>query len=269
MTTISGGQFSPPSDDFWKKMGIDPKETRVYMELLKNGPNRASVLSYRLKLPRSTVQNILQRLEREKFLTMIMEKNSYLFSAAHPQNLEELMELKKRENSERFDQVKAELRDVAPYLSSLMIDQSSYPSVRFYQGREAVRTVLFDTLNSKTELKGFVNADAMFELVKDINDEYVAAREKTKVKKKGIILDTPFARKNYSSGKYSPKSYAGYRFIDRELYPFAVEVNIYDGKVSFLTYVEDHFVGVIVENAHIYQIHESLWNFVWDHLPEE
>ncbi len=73
--------------------------------------------------------------------------------------------------------------------------------------------------------------------------------------------------KIYESGKYSPKSHHGYKWIDRELYSFTIEMNIYDGKVSYLTYVKDDFVGVIIENEHIYRMHDSIWNMLWDFLP--
>jgi hypothetical protein len=59
----------------------------------------------------------------------------------------------------------------------------------------------------------------------------------------------------------------GYKWIKSELYPFALEMNIYDGKVSYITYVENDFTGVIIENEHIYRMHDSMWNLIWDMLP--
>lgn len=271
MPTKGSGQLSESLDELWKKMGLDEKESSVYLELLKQGPGRASVLAYRLKLPRTTVQNILQRLEQEKLVTMSIEKNVYLFSAVHPQNLEQILDLRKRETAERFEEAKTTLKTVAPQLIRMMSDHSSFPSVRFYRGREAVHTILFDTLKSKTELKDFSNIDAMFKHVKDINDEYVAAREKTMgtkhpITKRSLLLDTPFARQVYEGGGYSPTSHKGYKWINSNLYPFALEMNIYDGKVSYITYVENDFTGVIIENEHIYRMHDSMWNMMWNLL---
>lgn len=107
----------------------------------------------------------------------------------------------------------------------------------------------------------------MFEHVKDINDEYVEEREKTTVTKRSLLLDTPFARKVYGSGKYSPKSHKGYKWVPADRYPFSLEMNIYDGKISYLTYIENDIIGVIVQNDTIYQMHDSMWNLIWDSLP--
>lgn len=252
--------------DIFRQLGFDPKEIELYMKLLETGPTRASTLAYLLHWPRTSAHNILDRLERDGFVTKAAEKNVYVFSAVHPENLARVMEMKQRATAASYEKAIAEVKKAAPQLIGLMKSNKSLPNVRFYQGREAVRTVLFDTLTSKTELKDYANIDAMFAHVKDINDAYVVEREKSKVTKRSLLLDTPFAHQVYESGAYSPKSHKGYKWIKKELYPFAVEMNIYDGKVSYLTYVENDFVGVIIENEHIYRLHDSLWSLAWDLL---
>lgn len=255
--------------DILTEIGLDTKEAKVYLRLLQTGPTRASTLAYQLKHPRTTVHNILLRLEDEKLVTKAKDKNTYIFSAIHPDNLISLLQIKKKENASKFDGMIKDVKQYMPELLGMMKDKATLPNVRFFQGKSAIREVLYDTLTSKTELKGLTNVDAMFEHAQNINDEYVAEREKTSVKKRGIILDTPFARRMHKMREYSPKSYLAQKWINHELYPFSLETNIYDGKVSYITYVEDDFVGVIIENQHIYQMHESVWNLLWDMLPEE
>jgi len=248
------------------EIGLDEKEVEVYLKLLQLGPNRSSTIAYQIGLPRTTVQNILLRLESEKLVTKSIDKNVHIFSPIHPENLIQVLEMQKRKESSRYDRIIDDLKKTVPELMGMMKSNKSIPGVKFYQGLSGVKEVLFDTLNSKTEIKDFANVDAMFENVKTINDEYVSEREKIGVKKRSLILDTPFARELYESGSYSPKTHSGYKFINRELYPFCVEMNIYDGKISYLTYVANEFVGVIIENDHIYQMHESMWNLIWDIL---
>lgn len=251
-----------------QKLGLDEKEINIYLQLLKIGQNRASVIAYQLKLPRTTVQNILIRLEDQKLVMKIIDKNSFIFSATHPDNLSQIVEMQKRKQDYEFNRTIEELKKISPELIGMMKSNKLIPNVKFYQGLDGVREVLFDTLTSKTELKDFANIDSMFQYVKDINNEYVAEREKTDIKKRSLLLDTPFAHKIYESGTYSPKSHIGYKWINRELYPFTIEMNIYDGKVSYLTYVKDEFIGVIIQNDYIYQMHDSIWNILWDFLPE-
>ena len=53
-------------------------------------------------------------------------------------------------------------------------------------------------------------------------------------------------------------------FVDHKTYPFATEINIYNNKVSFVTFSPDFMVGVIIENKEIYKTLLSVFNFVWN-----
>ncbi len=249
-------------------LGLDKKEIKIYIQLLKMGPSRASTVAYQVDMPRTSVQNIMNRLEHEKVVTRAIERGVYVFTAIHPDNLGNIAEIKKRHEIAKYDRIKDDLDRINPELLGIMKSSKNLPKVRFYQGQDAVRNVLYDTLGSKTEVKDIVNIDAMFKYAQEINDEYVAEREKSKVTKRSLLLDTPFAREIYESGTYSPKSHKGYKWINSSLYSFAVEMNIYDDKVSYITYVEESFVGVIIENEHIFQMHSALWDLHWGSLPE-
>ncbi len=249
------------------EMGLDEKEVKVYLKLLQLGSNRASTIAYQLGFPRTTVQNILLRLESEKIVTKSIDKNVHVFSPVHPEDLVRIIEMKKRKHNSHYERIIDDLKKNIPELMGIMKSNKSIPGIKFYQGLSGVRDVLFDTLTSKTEVKDFANVDAMFEHIKGINDEYIKEREKTRIKKRSLILDTPFARELYKSGEYSPKSHNGYKFIDSNKYPFSIEMNIYDGKISYLTYVEGEFVGAIIQNEYIYEMHSSMWDLIWDLLP--
>lgn len=254
--------------DLLKDLGLDGLEAKVFLQLLKSNVSRVSTLAYQLKLPRTTIQSALLRLEDQELVTKIFEKNTALYSAIHPEEILTIIDTKKRKTELQMEELKKNFKKYMPELVGRMSTDKNIPNVRFYKGKSGVRKVLFDTLTSKTEIKGFIDVDAMDERVFEINREYVKAREKSKVKKRAFILDSPHARFIRESGKYSPKSYIAWKWIDKNRYPFSVEVNIYDGKISYLTYVENDLIGVIIENEHIYQMQKSMWNLLWDMLPE-
>lgn len=250
--------------DILKQFELDEKEVAVFLQLLQHGELPASTLAYQLKLPRTTVQNILLRLEREELVVKNFQKNTAYYSALPPREVLLNWETRHRRENQAFQTNVEAFKKVMPELESMMKSNKNLPGVRFYRGIEGVRKVLFDTLNSKTELKDFANIDAMFKYVKEVNDEYVAAREKSPVTKRSLLLDTPFAHEVYESGKYSPKSHKGYKWIPSDKYFFSIEMNIYDGKISYLTYVENDLIGVIIENESIYQMHNAIWDMLWD-----
>jgi sugar-specific transcriptional regulator TrmB len=261
-----------------KKFGLDDKEVAVFLRLLQWGELRASTLAYQMSLPRTTIQNILLRLEQEELVLKHFQKNTAFYRTLPPEEVLLTWETRQRRQNQEFNRNLSDFKKVMPELESMMRSNKHLPGVKFFRGIEGVRKVLFDTLTSKTELKDFANIDAMFEHVKEVNDEYVAAREKLvastapHLTKRSLLLETPFAHKVYESGSYSPKSHKGYKWLpakDPKDHPyfFSIEMNIYDGKVSYLTYVENDLIGVIIENHHIYQMHSALWDMLWDTIP--
>ncbi len=254
--------------DILKEIGLDELEIAVYMQLLRNEAARVSTIAYQLKLPRTTIQSALLRLEEKDIATKVFEKNTAIYSPVEPEQILEIIEQKKKKSDRKFEELKNNFVKTMPELLGLMSSNKNLPSIKFYKGKAGVKKVLFDTLTSKTELKGFINVESMDEQVKEINSEYVREREKTNIKKRALILDSPYARQDRESGLYSPKSYIAWKWIDKNFYPFAVEMNVYDGKISYLTYVENDLTGVIIQNDHIYQMHKSMWNLIWDSLPE-
>lgn len=267
MTKINGQEQLVLTKQVLSELGLSSLEVMVYLELVQHSKMNPATLAKKLKVPRTTMQNILLRLERKGFVSVNESKNTLSYNALHPENLFVNFQKEKNDLLLHYNKLEDQLKTVIPEIIGVMQTSKSIPQVRFFQGLEGVRAVLFDTLTSKTELKDFANIDAMFDVIKEVNDDYVSQREKTNIVKRSLLLDTKFARKVYESGKYSPKSHKGYKWIPESLYPFVIEMNIYDGKVSYLTYVKNEIIGVIIENDYIYQMHNSMWNLVWDLLP--
>ncbi len=267
MTNSSGHPESTVLKSSLQALGLSIREVELYLLLVASPRSRPAQLAKRLQIPRTTAQNMLLRMEREGFVMPARDDGAITYFATHPDNLKNQFARKKVDELARLQQLDEELAIAVPQLLGMMDTAKSIPQIRFYRGREGARAVLLDTLSSRTELRDFANIDAMFEVIPDINAEYVSKRESTTVTKRSLLLDTPFARKVYSGGRYSPKSHRGYKWIPPEHYRFSLEMNIYDGKISYLTYIREEIIGVIIENETIYEMQSALWNLLWDLLP--
>src|SRR3989338_2446517 len=100
--------------DALRKLDLDDKEIALYLRLLQLGPNRASTLAYQLGLPRTTVQNILNRLEKEDIVYVSYEKNVNVYTPTYPSELIELLEVRKRRMSLEFTQTEKDLKSIMP-----------------------------------------------------------------------------------------------------------------------------------------------------------
>jgi hypothetical protein len=126
--------------------------------------------------------------------------------------------------------------------------------------------VLEDSLTSKTEIYSYADIEAIQKYIPTVNKKYVKKRNDLKLKKKGIALDTPFTRKflkDYYPGITETK------LIDTKDAPdFQTVMQIYDGKISYLTLSEKKKMGVIIEDRHIYNMHKYLFEYLWKITPE-
>ena len=180
-----------------------------------------------------------------------------LFSPLHPNVLRKILEKKDQE----IKAVEMSLNSVINKLSSDFNLISGRPNVQFFEGLEGMKKVLEDSLSTQTEIYSYADIEAIQKYFPDVNAEYVKKREKFNIKKKVILLDTPFAR-NFVKDYY--KNVTDTKFINTKTVPFQTVMQIYDNKVSYITLSDKEIVGVIIEDKHIYTMHKDLFEYTWE-----
>jgi len=244
------------------QLGLSPSESIVYECLLKNGQSTAGEIIKKTPLKRGVAYNILNDLIKKN---LVSEKKIKIgkgkekvahFTPNHPEKLREYLEGEKS----KFTKIENTLDANLPSLISDFNLVSGKPGVRFFEGIEGIKKVLEDSLSAKDIVYSYTDIEAIVKYADKINKEYVQKRDALGIKKRGIVIDSPFARKylkNYHQQTTDTK------FIDHELFPFHTVMQIYDGKISYLTLSETSKIAVIIEDKNIYQMHKSLFEFTW------
>lgn len=243
-------------------LGLTKVQSEIFSCLLQNGPKKASDIAKITKRPRGVAYKGLEELID---LGLVLKKESKLgvalFAAEHPSNLEKVLERREKE----LDKTKKEFTASLPDLVSAYNLVSNKPGVRFYEGEEGVKKVLEDTLISNPDKKLYTFSDvaSYATYLSEWNTNYYAPkRKKLGVYEKVIIPDNTRALEYMKD--YKANEVTDILFVDHKTYPFATEINIYNNKVSFVTFSPDFMVGVIVENKEIYRTLLSIFNFIWD-----
>jgi HTH-type transcriptional regulator, sugar sensing transcriptional regulator len=243
-------------------LGLTKTQANILSYLLENGEKKAKDIVINTKIPRGVVYKGLEELEKMNLIEKILKENEITrFRAEHPSKIEEIFEKNKNEIKRRIES----FHEVLPYLTSTYNLAFNKPGVRFYEGPEGIKRVLFDSLRSKTEIYTYVDVEAVERNLKDINDEYTEKREKLKIRKKIIIPDTP---KNREYFKNLDKEITLVKFIKQNYYPFETGMQIYDNKISYQTVTEENKVAVLIEDKHIYLMHKLFFEYIWNSLPE-
>lgn len=237
--------------------GFTKNQAVVYEMLLKNGIIHASSVARKTGLSRPLAYKVLNELIQIGLVDKKEEKNKpAVFAPAHPYRLGDIIE-KKREQAEN---AKTVMQGIAGSMVSDFNLISGRPNVRFFEGMEGMKQVLEDSLTAKGEVCTYADIDSIQRYIPDVNKDYVAKRERLEIKKRGILLDTPFARE-FMAGYH--QAVTDYKLIKYDAPPFQTVMQIYDGKVSYLTLGEKDMIGTIIADQRIYNMHKYIFEYLW------
>ena len=110
------------TQDLLNKIGLNDKEIRVYLALLKNGRLTPTVLSKLTKINRATVYNIAKSLLTKGVIAEDLGGKTLYFTPLPPANLIQIIDKPKRELSEKETLVKKAISQL-----SLITAEKEYP----------------------------------------------------------------------------------------------------------------------------------------------
>jgi sugar-specific transcriptional regulator TrmB len=244
--------------------GLSPEQAVVYEILLKTGSTEASAAARAIPGTHAISRPLVYKVLEELIVLDLVEKvgtkgKVAKFTPKHPIAITKAIDDKKV----RIERTKEQFHLTSGKLSSLFNLMSGKPGVQFYEGEDGVWEVLMDSLTATEEIRSYADLESIAKHIPELNAEYSALREDKHVKKRGLVIDSPEARKFL-------KSYSG-DTTTTKLIPvagadidFHTIMQIYDQKVSYITLTESYMVGIIITDQHITNTHKYLFDSMWN-----
>lgn len=230
---------------------------KIYLKLLELGPVQAGNIIQTTKLSRATAYDALDRLTKKGLVSKSTKHSVALYIPTDPKFLEFLLQ----NEQDRIAKNQEKLKRYMPELLSKQNARMRLPSVRIYEGFEGIQKVLDDTLVAKEIVYAYANIDPIETTVESIITAYRKKRAKTNMRVNGLIIKTPDAERilmNYD------RKHVEYRWLPAGSNMFYLEMSIYDGKVSYITYRDTNPIAVVIEDADIYNLHRSTFETLWN-----
>jgi sugar-specific transcriptional regulator TrmB len=251
---------TPTEQPVLNQLGLSAKEAEIYQIMLRHGKTPASKILPETKLKRTTVYSILEDLAKKGIIEKDESGAVIEFRAKHPYALKEYLE----SQVSQIKTAESKLDAILPDFISFYNSAQNRPGVKFYEGTEGIKKVLADTLkdNPQKEIFTFSDVAGYSQYLKEWNQSYYSKeRLKHNIFERVIIP-------NHSQALEYMKDYKGNEvtdivFIDNNLFPFSTEINLYNGKVSFVTFSEKEHMGVIVQSEEIFRTLKSVFEFCW------
>jgi sugar-specific transcriptional regulator TrmB len=228
------------------KLGLTENQSKVYEELIKNGPCRAGVIIKKTDLHREIVYDCLEKLIKKGLVNYILTKNVKQYSVSAPKELEEYISKQKSELKEKEEVLKE-------IIKKLKNKEKENPSIaRIYQGKKGLRTVFEELFNPKYEILIFATGWGMKSVMKDYFYQWHLKLRKNKVKgrailNRGIKLEDEYPYK--------------IRYLSKEYISPSATI-IYDKKIINIVWQEDPIV-IVIESEKISESYKKYFEMLW------
>jgi len=244
--------------NYLKQLNLSDKEIEAYLALLEIGESHIVPVASKLKLPRTTVFYILERL-REKNLININDNQTRRSYQARPiRTVITLLNNEKANIDESIDELKKNL----PELDRQYKISPFQPNVRFFKGEDI--KLIYEEMLEIDEKKDNIWYVANTNTISDVfGEEYLRKWIEKRINKK--IPSRSIRVKEWEVegeiNKPKPKDFRTYRFAPKD-FDCPAHIVIYQDNVAIITTSQESFGTVITSKEYATSMRnwfEQLW----------
>ena len=131
-----------------EKLGLDSKETSIYISLLSLGPSPIRKIAEHAGINRGTTHDTLRELRERGLVSYYHKEKRQHFVAEEPAALANLLRRKQAE----VEEAQTTLKELLPKLQSFASGKGNRPTVKYYEKYSGIRSILEDALDSVEKL---------------------------------------------------------------------------------------------------------------------
>ncbi|MBS3094226.1 hypothetical protein J4474_01035 [Candidatus Pacearchaeota archaeon] len=222
-----------------KQAGLTENESKVYVALIDLGPSLAGQISRRTGLHRRTVYDTTEMLIKKGVVGYILKNNRRMFQASDPQKFLDIL-----------DERKEALGSTILELKNKFQSTKEKEETNFYKGKEGLKTIFEDQLNTKEVL--VLGASPMaYETLQFYFKWYDQKRKQKKIHMRVIAQDRKIKNLPLSEIRYLPEKYSN-----------PVSVNIYGDKTAIILWAQKP-MAIVIKNKEISQGYRNYFELMW------
>ncbi|QQR54347.1 hypothetical protein IPG41_04035 [Candidatus Peregrinibacteria bacterium] len=241
-------------------IGLNHFESTLYLQLLHNGEQAASVVSRATKIPRSTTRGVLDRLCERGIVSKLIKRGTQFYQCKAPSALVASLKRDVVEKTRLIEEIKTTL----PLLNSFYEQRNIAPKVRVFEGRdqviEAFNLSLFD--DRTKELLIFTSYEFLQNPIirKNDDDFFIKRRVKKGIPARVLVGRTKESEKITGN---CPSELRERRLLPKK-FQLPGNLHVYGDCVLYFSTVNDRYLAVLVEGAMMAETLKSLFEFMWE-----
>jgi len=230
-------------------IGLGEKESAVYLAALELGPSSIWNIHKKAGIKRSTCYLIMEGFVKSGFASKSFDNKRTIFTVVKPRDL--LTLFKGREEI---------FKKSLPLFDALLIKSKEKPNIQMFQGIEGVKQAYALGLsNANNDILIFGRAD-IWMIDKELNDAYIKERLKRKIHLRVLFSDE---KANYVLMDRDQKEDRERKFLPKNKYDPAIEIQILGNMVLFIAPLESEPFAVLIESAALANDERQRFNLLW------
>jgi len=244
---------------FLTKVGLDEKETSVYLYLLSKGPQHVSILAKACGLTRTNGYDIIKKLEEKGLCYNQGSLYGKKIKANSPSRLQEILKQKEVENNK----LKDTLSDILPLFKNIEPEKNiiNY-NVYYFKGEESLKKLINMSLQEKKLIRW---AGSELDLIDKLGEDFVIHFHNQRVDKnihQRLIL--PGNKRGGNNLFKKDKEYLREVKVRPEgEIRLKSNIIIWDKYIAFFS-TKDEMFGTLIENEPLSIMLSSWFDLVWN-----
>jgi len=237
---------------------LHEKEKKVISALYKLGLATVSLLAKETLINRTTLYPILEKLLQKGLLTKTQMENTTIYEAISLPDFQNWVKNKEKEAENEKNSLTTWLNSQKnPDKGSLLSE------IKYFDGQEGLKSLYADTWreNKAKEILAITDYKQAYHLMGvEYFRNYFKKRVEKQVKVKNLL---PPSKEGEEDLKDSKELLREMKFI-KIFEDLGIEINIYDNKVSIVSFDDDHPNGILIKNSKIAEAFKNIFNFLWE-----
>ncbi len=229
-----------------RELGMNEKESEIYLSLLKEKGCTASRLAKISKLNRTTAYLELENLMNLGLVSYVIKDSKRYYQAASPDKLIELLDMK----MEKIKSVLPELKNLHKTVEPFKIE--------VFEGKEGIKTFYQDILNiNPKEVLAFGVTGKATEVLKFAYPHFLDKFVKANIKERALAnLDSKRVM-----GKH-PRSHLQIRYLPKE-HKAEVTTLLYGDKIAIQSLHKENIYVIVIKDKLLFGSYKTYFEFMW------
>lgn len=239
-----------------KILDLEEKEVDVYLAILSLGKSTITDISRKSAIKRTTIYSYLENLLKTGLIFKTVSKKRVFYSPGDPKTIKNIFEKQKSD----IETKKEQFNSIIPELESLYSTAFKRPRISFYEGKDGLREVYWEIMDTHKTIYSIFSPDNFFNLFSEAENHKLMMT----LYNNGGILRSLVEKTEKPRAELKKKEYQ--KFLKSKDLPdgfhFETDLLVVDDTVALISF--KNLVGIIIKDGAIASLQKNLIKTMWN-----